>query len=155
MTVLFLVVLVDMLGFTIVIPFLTYFIQDLATGQGINDVGNRDLWVGIVIAVYSLAQFLFTPILGSLSDSLGRRPVIMFGLVSNSIFFIVFGLSNSLEMAIIARFMAGAGNGNIAVARAYIGDISSSEMITRRMGMLGAAFGLGLLESVSGSFPVK
>ena len=88
MTVLFLVVLVDMLGFTIVIPFLTYFIQDLATGQGINDVGNRDLWVGIVIAVYSLAQFLFTPILGSLSDSLGRRPVIMFGLVSNSIFFI-------------------------------------------------------------------
>ena len=145
MTVLFLVVLVDMLGFTIVIPFLTYFIQDLATGQGINDVGNRDLWVGIVIAVYSLAQFLFTPILGSLSDSLGRRPVIMFGLVSNSIFFIVFGLSNSLEMAIVARFMAGAGNGNIAVARAYIGDISSSEMITRRMGMLGAAFGLGFM----------
>ena len=92
MTVLFLVVLVDMLGFTIVIPFLTYFVQDLASGQGINDVGSRDFWVGVVIAVYSLAQFLFTPILGSISDRLGRRPVIMFGLISNSVFFIVFGL---------------------------------------------------------------
>ena len=145
MTVLFLVVLVDMLGFTIVIPFLTYFVQDLASGQGINDVGSRDFWVGVVIAVYSLAQFLFTPILGSLSDRLGRRPVIMFGLVSNSVFFVVFGLSNSLEMAIIARFLSGAGNGNIAVARAYIGDISTTEMIPRRMGMLGAAFGLGFM----------
>ena len=145
MTVLFLVVLVDMLGFTIVIPFLTYFIQDLASGQGINDVGSRDFWVGVVIAVYSLAQFLFTPILGSISDRLGRRPVIMFGLVSNSIFFIVFGLSNSLEMAIAARFLSGAGNGNIAVARAYIGDISTYDLIPRRMGMLGAAFGLGFM----------
>ena len=145
MTVLFLVVLVDMLGFTIVIPFLTYFIQDLASSQGIDDVGSRDFWVGVVISVYSLAQFLFTPVLGSLSDRLGRRPVIMFGLVSNSVFFIVFGLSNSLEMAIIARFLSGAGNGNIAVARAYIGDISTTEMIPRRMGMLGAAFGLGFM----------
>ena len=145
MTVLFLVVLVDMLGFTIVIPFLTYFIQDLASGQGITDIGSRDFWVGVVIAVYSLAQFLFTPILGSLSDRIGRRPVIMFGLVSNSVFFIVFGLSNSLEMAIIARFLSGAGNGNIAVARAYIGDISTPDMIPRRMGMLGAAFGLGFM----------
>ena len=128
MVVLFLVVLVDMLGFTIVIPFLTYFIQDLASGQGITDVGNRDFWVGVVIAVYSLAQFLFTPVLGSMSDRVGRRPILMFGLVSNSVFFIVFGLSNSLEMAIVARFLAGAGNGNIAVARAYIGDISESSM---------------------------
>lgn len=145
MTVLFLVVLVDMLGFTIVIPFLTYFVQDLASGQGVTDIGSRDFWVGVVIAVYSLAQFLFTPILGSLSDRIGRRPVIMFGLVSNSVFFIVFGLSNSLEMAIIARFLSGAGNGNIAVARAYIGDISTPDMIPRRMGMLGAAFGLGFM----------
>ena len=62
MGILFLVVLVDMIGFTIVIPFLTYFIQDLATADGFTDVGSRDLWVGIVISVYSLAQFIFTPI---------------------------------------------------------------------------------------------
>ena len=145
MGILFLVVLVDMIGFTIVIPFLTYFVQDLATADGITDVGSRDLWVGIVISVYSLAQFIFTPILGSLSDRMGRRPILMFGLISNTIFFTVFGLSGSLTMAVIARFLAGAGNGNIAVARAYIGDISEPEQVAKRMGMIGAAFGLGFM----------
>ena len=145
MGILFLVVLVDMLGLTLVIPFLTYFVQDLASAEGIVDRGSRDFWVGVVIATYSLAQFIFTPILGSLSDRLGRRPVLMFGLLSNSVFFIVFGLSGSLAMALIARFLAGAGNGNIAVTRAYIGDISEPEDVAKRMGMIGAAFGLGFM----------
>lgn len=145
MGILFLVVFIDMLGFTLVIPFLTYFIQDLASAEGIVDIGKRDLWVGVVISCYSIAQFIFTPILGALSDRHGRRPIIIFGLISNSIFFIVFGLSESITMAIIARFLAGAGNGNIAVARAYIGDISEPNMISRRMGMIGAAFGLGFM----------
>ncbi len=145
MGILFLVVFIDMLGFTLVIPFLTYFIQDLASAEGIVDIGRRDLWVGVVISCYSIAQFIFTPILGALSDRYGRRPILIFGLISNSIFFIVFGLSESITMAIIARFLAGAGNGNIAVARAYIGDISEPNMISRRMGMIGAAFGLGFM----------
>ena len=145
MTILFLVVLVDMLGLTLVIPFLTYFVQDLASAEGIVDTGSRDFWVGIVIATYSLAQFISTPILGSISDRIGRRPVLMFGLAANSLFFIVFGLSGSLTMAIIARFLAGAGNGNIAVAKAYIGDISEDDQVAGRMGMLGAAFGLGFM----------
>lgn len=134
-----------MLGLTLVIPFLTYFVQDLASSEGILDTGNRDFWVGIVIATYSLAQFISTPILGAISDRIGRRPVLMFGLAANSIFFIVFGLSGSLAMAVIARFLAGAGNGNIAVAKAYIGDISEDEEVAARMGMLGAAFGLGFM----------
>ncbi|GIR81201.1 MAG: hypothetical protein CM15mP82_7530 [Methanobacteriota archaeon] len=58
MTVLFMVVLIDMIGFTLVIPFLTYFIQDLAAGDGFTDVGARDRWVGIVLASYTLGQFL-------------------------------------------------------------------------------------------------
>jgi DHA1 family tetracycline resistance protein-like MFS transporter len=145
MGILFLVVFIDMLGFTLVIPFLTYFIQDLASAEGIVDIGRRDLWVGVVISCYSIAQFIFTPILGALSDRYGRRPKLIFGLISNSIFFIVFGLSESITMAIIARFLSGAGNGNIAVARAYIGDISEPNMISRRMGMIGAAFGLGFM----------
>ena len=143
--ILFLDVLVDMIGFTIVIPIITNFVQDLATADGIVDIGSRDLWVGIVISVYSLAQFIFTPILGSLSDRMGRRPILMFGLLSNTVFFTVFGLSGSLTMAVAARFLAGAGNGNIAVARAYIGDISEPEDVAKRMGMIGAAFGLGFM----------
>ena len=145
MVILFLVVLVDMLGLTLVIPFLTYFVQDLAFAEGIVDTGSRDFWVGIVIATSSLAQFISTPILGAISDRIGRRPVLMFGLGANAVFFIVFGLAGRLSIAIIARVLAGAGNGNIAVAKAYIGDISEDEEVAGRMGMLGAAFGLGFM----------
>ena len=145
MGILFLVVLIDLIGLTLVIPFLTYFVQDLATSDGFTEIGQRDLWVGIMLAAYTFGQFLFTPILGALSDRMGRRPIIMFGLLSNTIFFIAFGLSGSLWFALIVRFFAGAGNGNIAVARAYIGDISTPAQLKGRMGMIGAAFGLGFM----------
>ena len=115
MVILFLVVLVDMLGLTLVIPFLTYFVQDLAFAEGIVDTGSRDFWVGIVIATYSLAQFISTPILGAISDRIGRRPVLMFGLGANSAF-IVFGLSGPCDgnhRSLPSRV----GNGNIAVPR--------------------------------------
>ena len=119
--ILFLVVMIDMIGFGIVIPFLTYFIEDLATMQGVLEVG---LWVGLMMMSYSAAQFLFSPFWGSLSDRLGRKPILLIGLVGNTIFFTLFGISTSLIMALVARFFAGAFNANIAVAKAYIGDIS-------------------------------
>lgn len=143
--ILFLVVLIDMIGFTLVIPFLTYFVQELAEADGFIDMGSRDWWVGIVLASYTLGQFLFTPLLGSLSDRIGRRPILMFGLLCNTIFLISFGLASALWMAIAVRFLAGAGNGNIAVTRAYIGDISTREQLPARMGMIGASFGLGFM----------
>ncbi|MED5257654.1 MAG: MFS transporter [Candidatus Thermoplasmatota archaeon] len=143
--ILFLVVLIDMIGFTLVIPFLTYFVQDLAEADGFIDMATRDWWVGIVLASYTLGQFLFTPLLGALSDRVGRRPILMFGLVCNTIFLIAFGLASALWMAIAVRFLAGAGNGNIAVTRAYIGDISTREQLPGRMGMIGASFGLGFM----------
>ena len=143
--ILFLVVLIDMIGFTLVIPFLTYFVQDLAEADGFLDMGSRDRWVGIVLASYTLGQFLFTPILGSLSDRVGRRPILLFGLIANTVFLILFGLASALWMALLVRFLAGAGNGNIAVTKAYIGDISTSEQLPARMGMIGASFGLGFM----------
>ena len=120
--VLFLVTMIDMIGFGIVIPFLTYLVEDLATDQNITAVG---LWVGLLMTSYSAAQFIFSPIWGSLSDRIGRRPVLMIGLVGNTVFFTMFGLANTLIMALAARFLAGVFNGNIAVARAYIGDVSN------------------------------
>lgn len=113
--ILFLVVMIDMIGFGIVIPFLTYFIEDLATMQGVLEVG---LWVGLMMMSYSAAQFLFSPFWGSLSDRLGRKPILLIGLVGNTIFFTLFGISTSLIMALVARFFAGAFNANIAVAKA-------------------------------------
>ena len=102
--ILFLVTMIDMIGFGIVIPFLTYLVEDLATKQDISEIG---LWVGLLMTSYSAAQFLFSPIWGSLSDRIGRRPVLMIGLVGNTVFFTVFGLANTLLMALAARFMAG------------------------------------------------
>ena len=138
--VLFLVTMIDMIGFGIVIPFLTYLVEDLAIDQNITSIG---IWVGLLMTSYSAAQFLFSPIWGGLSDRIGRRPVLMIGLVGNTVFFTMFGLANTLLMALAARFLAGVFNGNIAVARAYIGDVSTPQQLATRMGLIGAAFGLG------------
>ena len=140
LAVLFLVTMIDMIGFGIVIPFLTYLVEDLAADQNITSTG---IWVGLLMTSYSAAQFLFSPIWGGLSDRIGRRPVLMIGLVGNTVFFTMFGLANTLLMALVARFLAGVFNGNIAVARAYIGDVSTPKQLATRMGLIGAAFGLG------------
>lgn len=140
LVVLFLVTMIDMIGFGIVIPFLTYLVEDLTPESQVANVG---LWVGLLMTSYSVAQFLFAPLWGSLSDRIGRRPVLMIGLVGNTVFFTIFGLANTLVIAFVARFMAGVFNGNLAVARAYIGDVSSPQELATRMGLIGAAFGLG------------
>ena len=140
LVVLFLVTMIDMIGFGIVIPFLTYLVEDLTPD---NQVANIGLWVGILMTSYSAAQFLFSPLWGALSDRIGRRPVLMVGLVGNTVFFTMFGLANTLLIAFVARFLAGVFNGNLAVARAYIGDVSSPQELATRMGLIGAAFGLG------------
>ena len=137
---LFLVTMIDMIGFGIIIPFLTYLVQDLAEAAGVVRIG---LWVGLLMTAYSAAQFLFSPFWGSLSDRIGRRPVLMIGLVGNTVFFTAFGFSTTLLFALSMRFLAGVFNGNIAVARAYIGDVSSPKQLATRMGLIGAAFGLG------------
>jgi len=76
--VLFLVTMIDLIGFGIVIPFLTYLVEDLTPA---NQTANIGLWVGLLMTSYSAAQFLFAPFWGSLSDRIGRRPVLMVGLV--------------------------------------------------------------------------
>ena len=93
-----------MIGFGIVIPFLTYLVEDLAQAKGISAIG---LWVGIIMTAYPLAQFIASPIWGSLSDRIGRRPILMVGLIGNSVMFTVFGLAPTLLVALIARFFAG------------------------------------------------
>ena len=140
LVVLFLVTMIDMIGFGIIIPFLTYLVQDLAAEEGVVRIG---LWVGLLMTGYSFGQFLFSPIWGSLSDRIGRRPVLMIGLIGNTVFFTAFGLSSTLLFALAMRFLSGVFNGNIAVARAYIGDVSTPKQLATRMGLIGAAFGLG------------
>ena len=117
-----------MIGFTLVIPFLTYFVQDLAEADGFVE-WHQGLVGWNCSGIIHIGSVPIHTVAGALSDRVGRRPILMFGLVSNTIFLISFGLASALWMAIAVRFLAGAGNGNIAVTRAYIGDISTREQL--------------------------
>ena len=146
--ILMLVILVDMIGIGIIIPFITYMVDDLSEpGEKIG------MWVAALMAAYALAQFIFSPFWGSLSDRIGRRPVLMIGLMGNTIAMIIFGLSNTLMMALFARLIGGLFNANVSVTRAYIADITEPKDVAKNQGLLGVAFGVGFsLGPVIGGF---
>ncbi|HEY9788400.1 MAG TPA: MFS transporter [Candidatus Obscuribacterales bacterium] len=132
----FLTVFIDLVGFGLIIPVLPTYAQQLHAD------GTQ---VGLLLASYSLMQFLFTPFWGRLSDRIGRRPVLLVSLLASSVGYAIWGLSTSLEALFLSRIVAGAGNANIAVAQAYVSDVTSAENRAKGMGMVGAAFGLGFV----------
>jgi DHA1 family tetracycline resistance protein-like MFS transporter len=132
------VVLVDMIGFGIIIPFLTFMVAHLSGPDA--EIG---FWVATLMSGYAAAVFLFSSFWGSLSDRYGRRPILMIGLLGNTGTFILFGLSTTLWMAFVARVLSGIFNANIPVARAYISDVSKPHEVAKRQGLLGVAFGVG------------
>ncbi len=137
LTIIFLTVFIDLLGFGILIPILPTF----ASGElGISDFG-----IGVIIAVYSLTQFLFNPIIGRISDRVGRRPIILVTLLITSFSYILFSFSTTFLILFASRFLAGVGGSNIGAAQAYIADITDKSNRAKGMGMIGAAFGLGFV----------
>src|SRR5258708_10550914 len=134
--ILFITVFIDLLGFGIVIPYLPMF----ASLMGISFVG-----IGVIMAVYSLAQFIFAPILGRISDRIGRRPVIMLGLLGSSIGYLIYGFAGSFIGLLLSRAVHGACAATISTAQAYIADTTDESNRARGMGMIGAAFGLGFV----------
>jgi multidrug resistance protein len=129
-------VFIDLMGFGLVIPILPTYAQQLQAS---------DFMVGLLIASYSIMQFLFTPFWGRLSDRIGRRPVLLISLAASLVGYLIWGFSTSLIWLFASRIVAGFGNANIAVAQAYIADITTKENRARGMGMVGAAFGLGFV----------
>jgi len=134
MAILFLIVFIDLVGFGVVIPLLPFY--------GVH-FGASPTAVTWMMACYSLAQFFFSPILGRLSDYVGRRPVLLVSLVASIASYLWLGFANALWMLFAARLLSGAGAGNIAAAQAYITDVTPPEGRAKAMGMIGAAFGLG------------
>jgi DHA1 family tetracycline resistance protein-like MFS transporter len=134
--VLFLTVFIDLLGFGIVIPFLPMFASTL----GVGAVG-----VGVVLAVYSLMQLLFAPILGAISDRIGRRPVIMIGLAGSALGYLIYGFATSFWILLLSRAIHGSCAATISTAQAYIADTTDGSERARGMGLIGAAFGLGFV----------
>ncbi|MBK8315937.1 MAG: MFS transporter [Acidobacteria bacterium] len=137
----FIVVFVDLLGFSIILPLLPYYASQFnASPQTI----------GLLIASYSICQFLASPILGNWSDHYGRRPVLIYSQIGSCLGFILMALAlhlpNPLMWLFVARVIDGLSGGNLTVAQAYISDITKPEDRARNFGMIiGVSFGLGFL----------
>ncbi|MEW6369117.1 MAG: MFS transporter [Acidobacteriota bacterium] len=136
LTVIFLVVFIDLVGFGIVIPLLPLYGEQYHPGPA---------QFGTLMMIYSLMQFLFSPILGRLSDRYGRRPVLLISLTGNVAGYLTFAFQQSLEALFLARIVAGICGGNISTAHAVIADTTGPQDRAKGMGLVGAAFGLGFI----------
>jgi DHA1 family tetracycline resistance protein-like MFS transporter len=136
--VIFTTVFIDLVGFGIVIPVLPFY----AEGTAFNATPRT---VGLLFASYSIMQLIFSPVLGSLSDKYGRRPVLLLSIIGTGIGFLILGLATTLLMLFIGRILDGITGGNISTAQAYIADITTKENRAKGMGLIGAAFGLGFI----------
>jgi MFS transporter, DHA1 family, tetracycline resistance protein len=132
----FLVVVIDLLGFGIILPLLPFYAQEFAASA---------VMIGLLYSVYSFMQLIFSPIWGSWSDRIGRRPIMLLSTFGAVIAYIVFGLAESLGVLFFSRVIAGMMGGNISTAQAYIADVTDSANRARGMGLIGAAFGIGFV----------
>jgi DHA1 family tetracycline resistance protein-like MFS transporter len=136
LAVLFLIVLVDLLGFSLVMPLLPPFAATYGFSPG---------QIGLLLAAFPICQLVAGPILGRLSDRYGRRPVLAVSQAGTALSFVILALSHDYRIMLLARMLDGASGGNILVAQAYIADVTTGQDRARGMGIIGAAFGLGFV----------
>lgn len=132
--VIFFTVVIDLIGFGIVLPILPSYAQRFDAGG---------LGYGAIIGVFSLMQFVATALLGKLSDRIGRRPVLLTTMIVNAVGYTLFAFAGSYWVLFLSRVVSGFAGGNISAAQAYMADISTPAERSRAMGMVGAAFGIG------------
>ncbi len=140
-TFIFVVVLIDMIGFGIVMPVLPQLIMHL----GELPVDKAALWAGWLGAGYAAMQFIFAPILGNLSDRFGRRPVLLAAILAFGIDYILMGFAPSLWWLVLGRLIAGMTGASFSAAYAYLADITEPEKRAESFGMIGMAFGFGFI----------
>jgi DHA1 family tetracycline resistance protein-like MFS transporter len=134
--VLFLTVAIDLLGFGIVIPFLPLYAARMHVGA---------FGIGLVLSIYSMMQLLCAPVLGRISDHVGRRPIIMLGLLGSAASYTIYGFASSFAMLLFSRALHGACAATVSTAQAYVADTTDDSNRAHGMGMIGAAFGLGFV----------
>ncbi len=127
---------IDMLGFFLVLPLLPFYALDMHASPET---------VGWLIASFSIAQLLFAPIWGRVSDRYGRRPALMIGLFASGLAFLVFGLAKSLPVLFVSRLVQGAGGGTTGVSQAYVSDTVAPADRARALGWLSAATSAGVM----------
>ncbi|MCF3630593.1 MFS transporter [Thalassospiraceae bacterium LMO-SO8] len=136
MLAIFLIVVVDLIGFGIIIPLLPFYGEHFQADPQT---------VGLLMATYSLAQFISAPLWGRLSDHAGRRPVLLLSLAGAAAAYVWLAFADALWMLFMARTLGGLMAGNISAAFAYMADITTKENRAKGMGMIGAAFGIGFI----------
>jgi MFS family permease len=134
--VLFAVIIIDLIGFGIVVPILPYYAKSL---------GTSPTTLGLLLAAYPAFQFIFSPIWGRLSDRVGRKPVMLATILGSAGALTLLGLSDSLLGLFAGRILGGVFGANISVATAYVTDVTREDERTRWMGMVGACFGVGFV----------
>src|SRR5688500_2057214 len=134
----FVIVFIDLVGFGMVIPVLPIYAQTPPFMANPREIG-------FLVAVYSGMQFIFSPILGKLSDKYGRRPVLFISLLGSAAGYLVLGAANTLFLVFVGRIVSGITGGNISAAQAYIADVTTRENRAKGMALFGAAFGLGFV----------
>jgi MFS family permease len=130
----FLIVLVDVLGFTIILPLLPFFSERL---------GATPTIVGALVAIYAVCQLIAGPILGQMSDRVGRRPILLVSQAGTLIGFLILAFSTRIWMVFLARAIDGATAGNLTIAQAYISDVTKPENRAKSFALIGIAFGFG------------
>ncbi len=137
----FITILIDVIGFGIIIPVMPKLIEELAH----VDVSHASKIGGLLIASFAITQFCFSPLVGNLSDKFGRRPILLASLFGFSIDYLVLSFAPSLSWLFAGRIIAGITGASFTTASAYIADISAPEERAKNFGMIGAAFGLGFI----------
>jgi DHA1 family tetracycline resistance protein-like MFS transporter len=132
--------LIDMMSIGLIIPVLPALVGDFTGSQA-----DQAFWYGVVMFAFGLANFISSPILGALSDAHGRRPVLLLGFCGMAVSFLATAVATALWVLVAVRVVSGAMQANLAVANAYVADITPPEERARRFGMLGAMFGLGFI----------
>lgn len=133
-------VLIDMMSIGLMIPVLPHLV-----GQFTQSQGDQAFWFGAMMFSFGIANFFGAPILGALSDRFGRRPVLLLGFCGLAFTFFMTAAAHSLWMLVVVRLIGGAMQANIAVANAYVADITPASDRARRFGLLGAMMGLGFI----------
>lgn len=143
--VLFVTVMVDMMGFGIVLPLLPFYAEEL---------GASPRWVTLIIASFSITQLLSAPIWGRFSDRVGRRRLLLIGLFASALSYLLFALADNLWVLLLSRATAGAAGGTVGIAQAYVADSTEGEERAKGLGLIGAASGLGIMlgPAIGGAF---
>lgn len=132
----FLIVLVDILGMTIILPLLPFYSQEF---------GATEFQIGLLVATFAACQLVSGPLLGQLADRFGRRPLLLVSQIGTFIGFFVLGRASSLWMVFASRAIDGITAGNLSLAQAYVSDVTAKENRAKAFGIIGIAFGIGFL----------